>query len=169
MLRLYVMRHAKSSWATPGARDYDRELNDRGHSDLVKIRYALKDRKYAPQSIICSSAERTRQTLDGILAAFPDQPEIQYTEKLYSSGMDDYMALISSQTSGNSLMIIGHNPMCGSLADALVSNGHEEHREIISYKYPTSTISVIDFDISGWDELKLASGSLVECLIPSQL
>ena len=169
MLRLYVMRHAKSSWAVPGARDFDRELNDRGRTDLVKISAALKAENYFPEQILCSSAERTRQTLDGIIDAIPSSPEITYTEKLYSSGLEDYISLIHSVSSPSSLMVIGHNPMCGTLASSLSGSGDPAKLEKIAYKYPTSTVSVIDFDTERWDQIDRGKGELVACLIPSEL
>lgn len=169
MLRLYVMRHAKSSWAVPGARDFDRELNDRGKSDLVKISHAIQSRGLMPSQILCSSAERTRQTLDGILNAITPEPDITYTEKLYSSGLDEYIGLIHSVTSPEPLMIIGHNPMCGTLASILSGKGDPEKIAKIAYKYPTSTISVIDFDVKRWSDVDKGMGQLTDCLIPSEL
>ena len=35
MLRLYVLRHAKTSWALPGQTDFQRQLNERGIEDAV--------------------------------------------------------------------------------------------------------------------------------------
>lgn len=169
MLRLFVMRHAKSSWAVPGARDFDRELNDRGRTDLVKISYALKENKFFPAQILCSSAERTRQTLDHIIDAIDPSPDVIFTEKLYSSGLDEYLSLIQSVDSSKSLMIIGHNPMCGTLASSLSGDGSPEDLEKIAYKYPTSTVSVIDFDIDSWADITKGAGNLVACLIPSEI
>ena len=169
MLRLYVMRHAKSSWAVPGARDFDRELNERGISDLEKLSKKISERKFIPKKILCSSAVRTRQTLDGLSNVLSPYPEVSFTEKLYSSGLDDYLSEIQMVEDAPSLMIIGHNPMCGSLADALAGQGDEELLEKIAYKYPTGTIAVIDFDLTNWADIDLSSGTLVDCLVPSSL
>lgn len=169
MLRLYVMRHAKSSWAVPGARDFDRELNERGKSDLEKLSKVIAEKQYVPELILCSSATRTRETHDGIVGAFPSPPEITFTEKLYSSGLDDYMRTIQAETSAQSLMIIGHNPMCGALAASLAKSGDPASIELIGYKYPTGTISVLDVEIDTWSELTPQSAVLVDCLVPSSL
>ena len=37
MLRLFLLRHAKSSWSDPSLHDFDRPLNKRGLSDAPKI------------------------------------------------------------------------------------------------------------------------------------
>ncbi len=169
MLRLYVMRHAKSSWAVPGARDFDRELNERGRLDLEKLSRAISAKQYTPELILCSSATRTRETYEGIAGAFAEPPEVSFTEKLYSSGLDDYMRTIHSVTDARSLMLIGHNPMCGALAASLAVSGDDEHLELIGYKYPTGTISVLDIEIEAWSELKPQSAFLADCLVPSAL
>lgn len=169
MLRLYVMRHAKSSWAVPGARDFDRELNERGLADLVKLGNAIKSRGYTPDKILCSSAVRTRATLEGIADSFSAAPEVTFTDKLYSSGLDDYMRIIQAEESSASLMVIGHNPMCGALAASLAGRGEPEMIDLIAYKYPTGTISVIDFDTDKWSLIEPRAGVLVDCLVPSTL
>ncbi len=169
MLRLYVMRHAKSSWAAPGARDFDRELNERGHLDLEKVSTVLRSRGYVPGEILCSSAERTRQTLSGIASVIPEDAKITFTEKLYSSGLDDYIGLLQAQEGAKSIMIIGHNPMCGSLAASMAGDGEPDLLETIAYRYPTATVSVIDFDCSSWSDVRKGAGILIDCIIPSAL
>ena len=169
MLRLIVLRHAKSSWAVPGAIDIDRELNDRGRSDLEKLSRAIVDRKISPDHIICSTAVRTRQTLEGIFDAFDPEPTVTYEPGLYSGGTRDYKEVIRSHSKPECLMLIGHNPMCGSLVTNLYGSGNEEHFARIALKYPTGTLSVLDFDIQNWSELAANSGHLKACLLPRKL
>jgi len=169
MLRLYVMRHAKSSWAIPGARDFDRELNERGQSDLGKMSKIIKRNNYTPEHVLCSNAERTRQTLEGIQDAFNQEPRIVFTQRLYSSGLEEYMELIKAVDGATSLMIIGHNPMCGALAASLSGNGEPSFLEKIAYKYPTSALSVIEFDCKQWADIEKLSGNLIDCAFPSEI
>lgn len=169
MLRLYVMRHAKSSWAVPGARDHDRELNDRGHTDLAKISKVISEKGYVPQMVLCSPAARTRQTLDGIRDVLLPEPEILFEERLYSGGMQDYLAMIAQVPEPVSVMTIGHNPMSGALAATLAGNGEPEMLSEIAYRYPTATIAVIDFEIDHWSQIRPGKGYLSDCLIPSRL
>lgn len=169
MLRLYIMRHAKSSWAVPGARDFDRELNDRGLADLKKISKIIKDNPITPDKILCSSAIRTRQTLEAITHGFSNEPDITYTERLYSSGLSEYIEMINGVTDAKSLMIIGHNPMCGSLATSLPGSGVEEELEKIAYKYPTGAISIIDFEVDSWSKVVKGAGILQKSIFASQI
>lgn len=169
MLRLYIMRHAKSSWASPGARDFDRELNDRGLLDLVKLSKVIKSEKIFPEKILCSSAIRTRQTLEAIETAFGNEPEVLFTERLYSSGMNEYIEIINAVQNVQSLMIIGHNPMCGNLASNLPKAGDKEELEKIAYKYPTGTISIIEFDFDHWQQVAVSTGNLKKSIFLSQI
>lgn len=163
------MRHAKSSWANPGARDYDRELNDRGVKDLTNIAAALKERAYHPQRILCSPAFRTRQTLEGISGAFKNKPEVVFLESLYSSGVTEYLELIQNQPEVDEIMIVGHNPMCGSLVHYLAGHGNQKLLSSIALKYPTGTVAVLEFDASSWRDISKASGTLTDCILPKQL
>lgn len=169
MLRLYIMRHAKSSWAIPGARDFDRELNEKGLEDLNKLSKHIKKHNISPDLVLCSSATRTRQTLEAVLEAFEKTPEITYTEKLYSSGLSEYIEIINSVKDASSIMIIGHNPMCGTLATSLPGSGEEDQMEKIAYKYPTAALSTIDFDTENWSEITKGSGILQKSVFPSEI
>lgn len=171
MLRLYIMRHAKSSWAIPGARDFDRELNERGLTDLIKISRIISKKKYTPDRVLCSTAERTKQTLDNIVDAFKEKPEIIMTQRLYSSGLEEYMDIIRNVDvkDATSLLIVGHNPMCGGLAASLAGSGEIPLLEKIAYKYPTSALSVIEFDCKSWTEIDKLKGNLVDCIFPSEI
>jgi len=169
MLRLYIMRHAKSSWAIPGARDFDRELNDRGQQDLAKLSKIMKRENVFPDKILCSSATRTRQTLDAVMDAFENEPEIVFTERLYSSGLDEYIEIINSNSDIKSIMIIGHNPMCGSLATSLPGSGELSELEKIAYKYPTAALSIIDFETNNWSEIAKGKGILQKSIFPSEI
>ena len=50
MKRLYLLRHAKSSWDSPSLSDHDRELNDRGRRDAPRMGAALAG-KLEPQRV----------------------------------------------------------------------------------------------------------------------
>lgn len=162
------MRHAKSSWAVPGAKDFDRELNDRGISDLEKMKAFISGENIEPETILCSSAVRTRQTLEAIKDCFGNHPDIVFTERLYSSGMQEYIDIINAIENSGPLMIIGHNPMCGTLATSLPKSGEAEELEKIAYKYPTSTLSIIEFDMENWSNVEKRTGYLVKSVSPSE-
>ena len=61
MKTLYLLRHAKSSWADRELTDQDRPLNSRGLNDITKISARLRE-KSAIQVIISSTAVRAFST-----------------------------------------------------------------------------------------------------------
>ncbi|PCI02976.1 MAG: phosphohistidine phosphatase [Hyphomicrobiales bacterium] len=169
MLRLFILRHAKSSWATSGLSDVQRSLNERGLKDLPKIAKNMSLRNYRPEHIYCSPAKRTRMTLSGLFDGETSMPPVTFSESLYSGGAQDYLDTIVTHTRAESLMFIGHNPSVHILANQLVRSGETAQLDELAIKYPTGTMSVIDFDIDEWRELSTDSGVLIDFMKPRAL
>lgn len=170
MLRLYILRHAKSSWSLPGRSDFDRPLNRRGRSDLPKLAAAIVQRNYLPQAIYCSSAARTRETIAGILAKLPAEQagmEIHYADELYSGSLENYLGVLAAHDTPQPLMIVGHNPTCEMLAFWLT--GGETGSSMIHIKYPTGAIAVIDIPVDRWSDIDKGTGTLVDFVRPRDL
>ena len=62
MKTLIVVRHAKSSWANIGERDFDRNLNDRGKEDAPAMAEKLLHTKIKVDAFVSSPAKRARKT-----------------------------------------------------------------------------------------------------------
>ena len=62
MKTLLVLRHAKSSWKNPGQSDHERPLNKRGLAAAPRMGQLLAEQQLIPEIILCSTAERARQT-----------------------------------------------------------------------------------------------------------
>lgn len=171
MLRLYILRHAKSSWALPGRSDFDRGLNDRGKKDLPKLANAMVSNSFLPDYIYSSSSNRTRLTIDGIVSAIDDfTPTLEFLDNLYSGSLDNYLnALKLNQNAEHSLMIVGHNPTCDALASYLIADGLDKAMQTIAYKFPTGALAVIDIDINHWSDIAENTGYLVDFILPREL
>src|SRR2546426_2831333 len=65
---LYLLRHAKSSWEDPTLADRDRPLAPRGRRAAGMIAEHLRRQRSTPRLVLCSSSERTRETLKRISA-----------------------------------------------------------------------------------------------------
>jgi phosphohistidine phosphatase len=165
MLRLILIRHASTAWAQPGKRDMDRRLNEDGISELANIRRSVVKHKLIPGAIYCSPAMRTRQTFDGIADAV-GQANVNFPEILYSGYVQEYLAILNGHEKAETLMIVGHNPSCGSIANLLVHKGDPAALDSVSYQFPPGSIAVIDFDIDNWKDLKAGTGKLVHFIIP---
>jgi len=107
-----LLRHAKSSWADSGQKDFDRPLNDRGLRDAPMMSQRLLDRSCTPDAIACSAAIRTRQTAQFMLDVHSlSEQAITFHDDLYlaSAGtLLDYIQRTNNEFAH--LMIIAHNP-----------------------------------------------------------
>ena len=60
--QLYLIRHAKSSWAQPALADFDRPLNKRGKMNAPLMAGRFAERGISPQRIVSSPAKRAKKT-----------------------------------------------------------------------------------------------------------
>lgn len=62
--RLCLMRHADSDPAGRGVRDHDRPITQLGAAEARQVAEQLRAAGWMPEVVVCSNAQRTRQTLD---------------------------------------------------------------------------------------------------------
>ena len=62
MKKIYLIRHAKSSWDDPGLSDIERPLNHRGLRDAPFMSKMLKGKNVTPNKLISSPANRAFTT-----------------------------------------------------------------------------------------------------------
>ena len=83
---LIIMRHAKAEpFGDKG--DSERELTDKGLKQAKAVGKGIESLGLVPDQISCSSATRTRQTLDRMLKTFGDKPIVDYRISLYDGGV----------------------------------------------------------------------------------
>src|SRR5689334_19829677 len=111
MKTLYVMRHAKSSWAQMDLDDFDRPLNDRGLKTAPFMGTVMRENGYMPDVIISSPAVRASSTARLVKAAANIASELQFDKRIYeasSQSLNEVAASIDDKY--NSAMLVGHNP-----------------------------------------------------------
>lgn len=167
MTRLFLLRHAKAGWAEPGMRDFDRPLDAAGQDDAEAAGIAMRAKGYVPDLVICSSARRARQTLDGVVKNL-HTGRIMFADGLYSTDAAGYVDIIRDAPSAGSILLIGHNPMAEDVAMALSGDGHIEARAAMVAGFPTSALAVIRFPGS-LAEAAPGKGYLEAFLTPAEL
>src|SRR4051794_21334084 len=85
MRRLMLLRHAKSDWAQPGARDHHPPLTERGRDSAAKMGAYMARHALVPDLVIASTATRVRETLDLLLPAFKTAPKLSHDKRLYDA------------------------------------------------------------------------------------
>jgi phosphohistidine phosphatase len=167
MRRLMLLRHAKSDWSSPGMPDRERPLNARGATDARTMSVYLAHHALIPDRILCSPAQRTRQTAEAIVQGWPKAAEIAYSDRLYEATPETIISLIRAVAAEvQGLLVIGHNPGLHEAARMLVAAGDIEQRERLHEKFPTAALAVIDFAVDTWSRLHRQSGRLDRFVTP---
>ncbi|MEZ5979192.1 MAG: histidine phosphatase family protein [Planctomycetota bacterium] len=109
--RLIVMRHAKSSWDSGVANDWDRPLNERGKHDAPRIGERLAELGWVPDAVVASDARRTRETWERMASALGPPPLVTFEHGLYLEGLDAIRASsVEWNASHRTVLVLGHNP-----------------------------------------------------------
>lgn len=110
--RLIIMRHAKSDWSEANRLDWDRPLTARGKKAAKQIGKWLQQKQFHIDRIICSPAQRAKQTCH-LVAKELGTPEnnVFWETGIYDASLNDLISLINRYREGiHTLLIIGHNP-----------------------------------------------------------
>ena len=157
------MRHAKSDYPN-GVADHDRPLAPRGIREAGLAGEWLRAHVPAVDLVQCSSATRTRQTLERTDVAAP----VAYSERLYGATPGTLIAEINQVTDEiATLLVIGHEPTMSQVALGLADPDRSDRAaaDQISIKYPTSAIAVLRVPGS-WSALELGGAELTSFHVP---
>lgn len=173
-MRLFLLRHTKSDWDNKDLDDFDRPLSARGKKAAPRLGAYMREHNYVPGLIKCSSAQRTRETLDLLLPYIEPLPKIVYSRTLYLAEPKALLEEIRRTPAAiDALLVVGHNPGMGALALALTElpadEAEDERKERLAEKFPTGCLAVLDFAGSGWQDVKPLSGRLIDYVRPKEL
>ena len=158
---LILMRHAKSYWGHPGLSDHDRPLNARGTSDAPAMGTWLRAAGHVPDEVLCSTATRTRQTLQALAMA----SSTRFIPALYHADTDTMFEELQ-QATGKCVLMVGHNPGIAAFAASLVANTPTHPR---FHDYPTCATLVVQFATDDWADLRPGTGQAIAFVIPADL
>jgi phosphohistidine phosphatase len=137
MHQLHLLRHAKSSW-DDDTDDHERPLDRRGRAAARLIGESLPKAAGALDLVLCSSALRTRETAELVLAGFGKAPRILHEDGLYLASASDLMERLRGiDERWDAVMVIGHNPGLHELAIALAAPGSAGFSTLANGKFPT--------------------------------
>lgn len=138
MSMLHLLRHAKSSWESE-VEDRQRRLSGRGRKAARQIAHGLPAAIGPLDLVLCSNSRRTRETLDLILAEFPQRPRIEIEEVLYLADSDALLVRLGQLDARHeNVLVIGHNPGLHDLALALAATDSPDFRALADGKFPTA-------------------------------
>ena len=122
--QLYILRHAKSDWASDAPNDFQRPLNDRGIRNARMMGKWLAEQGILPRTIISSPALRAWQTAALACNGLGiDETRIQFEPELYLADLGTLMQTVNSLPAASaSAMLVGHNPGLDQLVAYLAGN-----------------------------------------------
>lgn len=161
MFQLLILRHAKAAAALPGQRDFDRPLELSGMDDSQALGMRLLEHSIFPDTVLCSPALRTKQTLDCVLQTAQISATIEYSEELYAGEWPAYLRALAKSEAKKTLLIVGHNPSCEDLVNQLVLKGEKTQMHQLLQGFSTCSLAVIEFD-TAFSHITPRTGELMQ-------
>ncbi len=160
-----LIRHAKAE-DDGQTQDHLRHLNARGKEDAAILGDWLRAQKAAPGLIVCSTALRTRETLEALAFA---QTSVILEAKAYLASAGELLSLLQQTDDAVShVALIAHNPGLHQLAATLaesVANPTDEDKLLL--KFPTCACAQFSLTLDRWADLVLHSARLDQLRFPA--
>jgi phosphohistidine phosphatase len=151
--QLVLMRHAKSDWSVPGQKDFDRELNSRGHRDAPRMGARIKSEKlFLPQLVVCSPAERAKMTAQYVCEQIGYEfDSIVFDQDVYEASIRTLLRIVNElEDAVDRVMLFGHNPGFSYFSEFLTKKEVGE--------MPTASAICISFEVDSWAMVSEGTG-----------
>jgi phosphohistidine phosphatase len=160
---LYLLRHAHTAEKHPGQNDLERDLTSTGVKEALIIGRYLYQQQTHFDTILCSTANRTKTTAGLIADALKvDTDKVSPREELYEASPRTFLQFVSElEDDQHHVMCVGHNPAISYLAEFLT--GAE-----VGDMVPAG-LAVIRFNLISWREVSQANGSLEHYITPEMV
>ena len=170
MKRLTLLRHAKSGWDDPVARDFDRPLNAKGKRAARTMGRHMREEGMVFDHVIASPATRVVETLDELWQGYGRSQGRALDKRVYLASADTLLELLhEAPDAAESVLLSGHNPGMEELVLLLVPDGSSDERGSVEEKFPTASLAEIRFDAGHWEDLRPGTGTLTRFVRPRDL
>ncbi len=162
MKKVFLIRHAKSSWDNPELEDKDRPLKKRGEKDSEIMGELLKKFKIKPDVILSSPARRALSTAR-IISDYVDydKKKIIVNDDLYFEGIKGMMNIIHQfDNKLQTALLFGHNPDMTEMLNRFSKKAIEN--------VPTCGVGGVEFEIKEWKDADWKNGKLAIYEYPSK-
>ena len=171
MKLLGLFRHAKSDWGDPRARDFDRDLSERGRKGAAIMGRHIRDYGHRWGRILSSPAVRCTETIELAMEASRVPMPVEWDRRIYLASSATLADLLREQDSdAASVLMVGHNPGLEDLIfDLVPDDGASPLRDQVEIKFPTAAYAVLELPIERWADLAEGCGKLVHLTRPRDL
>jgi len=155
MKYLYLLRHAKSSWAYPELSDFERPLNKRGKHDAPLMASVMMKNKIIPDVILSSPATRAAMTAKTVVQILRiEEDRLIFVNELYEASPSILLNIIGRMDNQfHKLLVVGHNPGLTSLANILSDHSVDN--------IPTAGLLGMRINTTQWDRVDEKSGKFL--------
>jgi phosphohistidine phosphatase len=149
---LYLIRHAKSSWAEFGLRDIERTLEKRGHNDAPRMAKMLKNEGIQPDLLVSSPAVRAKTTALYFAKEFGiADTDIDIQRDVYEAMVSDIFNVVRElPDTAQVVFLFGHNPTFTDVANRFTQDYIDN--------LPTCGIVRVESSAATWAEFSEKNG-----------
>lgn len=159
---LLLLRHGKSDWAATHDVDAQRPLNKRGRKASRAMGRLLAECGLIPDLVLCSTAVRTRSTLDEAMQAGAWSAEARLHDELYETDVAALIDLTRTVSAEHGrVLVIGHEPTLSELIASLCGGA--------TVRFPTGALAAIECSVPDWAEVREGCGVLQWLVTPRLL
>jgi phosphohistidine phosphatase len=163
--QLIVFRHGKSG-RPPGVPDEERPLAKRGRADAGAAGSALGDVAPHIDLVVCSPAQRARETWERAETTFPGEPPVRFDQRVYAAEVDDLLEVLTELPGdAHVVVLVGHNPGLEDLVVELAGSAEGDALDRLRTKFPTSALAVLDVP-TAWSGLHRGGARLASLTVP---
>ena len=159
-MKLYIIRHAKSSWKDLELDDFERPLNKRGRANAPFMGKILKEKNIKPDVILSSPALRAKSTAEIIVREANYSKEIVFKENLYEASLNALLKTLRNVDDANDVVFLfGHNFSINDFVEEYVN---------LYENVPTCGVVEMEFDCDSWREIDATNAKLISFDYPKK-
>jgi phosphohistidine phosphatase len=166
--RLYLLRHAKAARPAPGQEDHERPLSTRGREASRMLGDYCRENAIRPTLVLCSTAERTRETLALVRTGF-GEVRTKYDKRIYLSGSAGVLGILRGVGDNERrVMVIGHNPDLHHLVLTLASEDRGRMLRRATESFPTGALATLELRVPSWEDLGPGTCRFIDFAVPRE-
>jgi len=127
-------------------------------------------RGFSPARVLCSPAQRAMETWTLVEDELESGCVLEIKREVYGATSRTLLNLVQKlPDSEDSALLVGHNPGLDELALALAATGDGPSLQALDRKYPTGALSVFEFQVDTWADIREGTGHLHSFVLPRRL
>ena len=168
MKNLFLLRHCEANNFEEKKSDHEKQLNENGRKCAKLLKNWFEKNNIVLDYILTSSANRTLTTANIIFSDYENK--IYQKKELY---LCDYKEILKEikilDNNFNSVIIVGHEPSISESLKFLISYCRPDLEYVAKSLYPTGGLSIINFNVTNWNEIEEKTGILDAFITPQYL